>query len=127
MLESLTKLINLLVNMLLSDALLRPIEPHISLLEVEKGVTKAGPKISHPLDILCTSHGRVVEFVLCFSSPKTAEDTRDFTLQINIKRAVIRWTADTEAGKGKQFIKKSAIAFPLCCPDQCLWFLLLYP
>lgn len=41
MLESLTKLINVLVNMLLSDALLGPTEPHIHLLKVEKCVTKA--------------------------------------------------------------------------------------
>lgn len=36
MLESLTKLINVLVNVLLSDALLGSIEPHICLPEVEK-------------------------------------------------------------------------------------------
>lgn len=128
MLESLAKLINVLVNMLLSDALLGPTGPHTYLLKEEKGVTKAEwdvPMIIRHndqlfLDILCTSHGRVVEFVLCFSSPKTAEDTKDLKLQIDTKRASIKWTVNTEAGKRKQFIKESTTAFPLCYPSQCL-------
>lgn len=41
MLESLTKLINVLVNILLGDALLTPTKLHICLLQLEKCVTKA--------------------------------------------------------------------------------------
>lgn len=48
----------------------------------EKCPWQSDTNINYLFDVLCISHGSVIGFVLCFSSPKTDEDTEVFTLQI---------------------------------------------